>query len=519
MDDNKDLEENLNEENTVSEETEETTESKAEKILSGLAGSAIPDAVRDWDEVLPEDNNSVEQLIEDTHIISEENEDFEAPEIQEEEIPEEERCIECGKNKRCTSISEDYEYCAECRIKMLKRRLPAMGIVTFILVLLVFLFSLFTFVQNGLVGVSVFYADRLANKGYLQNSVSAYEDAFKIAKSANMSSPVNAIERYIKVLSRISDPIKVTNTLNEYLSTYEVKSDPELKKLLEDSDKFQNTVDACNKVVSKYYDSATGAIDYQKSYIGVKKMLDDKTGKYDIDTIYYFLADLSTNSNKADDTLKYLEKIRKHSPDKFWFYNMGNSLSDIYIDRNDYDSALKLADDILKIDKGDQNANWLKASYAIVNNKPNDALAIANELSSNDKKDKTSIAINAFVDRINGKYDKVISTCKKAVEEENCNAEVYYQYIVALLLNGDTETANSLIQNYGNYISSYYDRDKAMSVCTLTALISGDLDTFDQMKYAYKTQPNLVYPKELTQFENNKIKLEDIFMKGDYELS
>ncbi len=498
-------------------EEEKSVENRAEEILSGLNKTEIPEAVKDWDGVLPENENGIELITEEAHVIDE----IEPQE--EEEIPEEELCVLCGKRRRCTSIAEDYEYCAQCRINMLKKPLNTMGIIAVVLVCIVSVISTFVMAPNLLVGVSTLLGYTIEKNGELDAAIDAYDETLMITSETGMPVPMTVVERLAAITNEAYGPSAAEEKIKVYLNSYEIEKSKVLSDIVKAHELAVTTSNVCNQAIYNFYHEETSTIDAEESYAALEKIIKDNPGKYDEDMIKYFMSNVAMLNGDTDKEISLLEEIRKASPEKYWLYNEGNSLIDAYIKKGDYDSALKIADSIIERHKTHQEANWSKAQLLLMKGDKAAAEKIADELETMTSAKATAIAIDALIARLDKDYEKAIELCTDAIDEDYYNSEVYHQLVVAMILNNDSETAYSVASEYYSYLYSSekttnHDYVRYINVYALLTYLE-DPEEFGNVKDHYASQGDaLPFPEELKKYEEKNITLEEIFLKGDFDL-
>ncbi len=531
MDENKkneeltpEVEENLNEDILTEEveDKEESIEDRAAKILSGLKESSLPDAVQDWDGVLPENKDEIEIVEEEVHIIDEIKEEIE------EDIPEEERCVLCGKRRRCTSISEDYEYCAQCRIKLLKRPFNGMGITALVLVFVIYLFITVLSAPIPTAGLLTgFIAGTGALDGYIselngenEKALAAYDKALTL--SEEMGTSIGLVRKMATLTEKNEGPSNANEIIKNTVGTEVAKDDKVLAGIIERNDIFMKTSNDCSKAIYNYMDQMTGSIDAEKAYAAIDKLVEENEGKYDEDTVTYFKAFVAGFNYDTDDIIKYREEIRKRSPEKFWLYNDGNGLLDAYVEKGDYKSATEAADAILKYSKTNTNANRIKAKCAMLEGNKEEAEKIINLLNETPATAITATSIEALLMRLDGKYDEVIDLCTTAIDDDKYEVETYYQNMVAMILNGDFDIAYNMIGDYDSlFRSNMGTQDDYTKYVYLYILVAYHVDktAYESIEADFKQEgAPLEFPEEFEQYKDGKLTLEDIFLKGDYEL-
>jgi len=519
------VEENLNEDILTEnvEDENESVEDRAAKILSGLKESSLPDAVQDWDGVLPENKDEIEIIEDEVHIIDE------IKEVEEEEdIPEEERCVICGKRRRCTSISEDYEYCAQCRIELLKRPYNGMGIVALVLVFFAFIGITILSAPIPTAGLLTgLIAGTGALEGYVsemngenEKALAAYDEVLTVSKEIGVSEGL--VRRIALLTEKNQGSEKAYAVIKNSIGTEAAKEDKVLAGILERAEAFKTTYTDCTEVIYPYYDETTGSVNIEKAYAAIDELVKKNEGKYDEDTVTYFKAFVATFNYDTEKIIKYREEIRERSPEKFWLYNDGNGLLDAYISKGDYDSAVKVADSILKFSKTNAGANKIKAKCAVIKGDKAEAKEIIEVLKATSETAVTATSIEALLARLDGDYQKAIDISTTAIDDDKCDAETYYQNAVAMILKGDFETAYNMLGEYNTVFQSGLgtqdDYTKFVYIYILTAY-NVDKTTYQALEADFKREgATLAFPEEFEQYKEGKLTLEDIFLKGDYEL-
>ncbi|MBQ3005784.1 MAG: tetratricopeptide repeat protein [Clostridia bacterium] len=497
-------------------EDEKSVKDRANEILSGLNKTEIPDAVQDWDGVLPEVESSIELIDnEDVHVIDEVEE--------EEEIPEEELCVCCGKRRRCTSIAEDYEYCAQCRIDMLKTPFNTMGIIAVVLVCIVSIIGTFVLAPNALAGISTLMGYMIEKNGEVDAAIDSYSETLMITGETGLPVPMTVVERLATLANESYGPSDAEERIKIYLNSYQIEKSKVLSEIVKEHERIVGTSSVCNEAIREFYHEDTSTIDAEESYAALDKVIADNPGVYDEDMITYYKSNVALLDGDKDKEIAFLEEIRKKSPEKYWLYNEGNSLIDAYMRKGDFDKATEIADSIIAKNKTHQEANWSKAQILLMKGDKAAAEKIADDLAKINSARATAVSIEALIARLDKDYEKAIDLCTVAIDDDYYNSETYHQLLIAMVLNNDSETAYGITSEYYSYLYSNpqttnHDYVRYINTYALLTYLE-DEEQFSAVKDHYASQgAALPFPEELEQYAEKKITLEEIFLKGDFDL-
>ncbi len=244
--------------------------------------------------------------------------------------------------------------------------------------------------------------------------------------------------------------------------------------------------DVFSPYYSEYYQNGT-PMDYEKVSGALKELITDDADNYLKGFVNYCLYFAAVSSEDDVDTMSLIKAMEKNMPELMFVY--GYYYIDEYIADEKYSLAKKYAEKLLEVNIADEYAN----------------------------------SVIALCERINGDVDASIEAALKGIELSGSSAYCGKHLAIAYMLKGDFESA------YG-YVSSLYTNSMNVDTCDLllvfNALYEGDNEEITSELEAAVAEIEQIYSyygvasyEDTVDIINGKKTLEDVFMKGNYDLT
>lgn len=375
----------------------------------------------------------------------------------EEEIPEEERCECCGENRRDTSVSEDYPYCAECRELMRHYPFGAKGILTLLAVLALLFASVFLMFPKTMDAVDLtLTGDRAASDGKLYTAFNSYYEAITAADSEYI--PLKTVEKCAKTLALLNDYNDAASILNQYIPAGKINSKRYAYGKVYASK--NATLTAIENVI---YEPLTSGEATKKDIDGICKKLDElKNSEKNYDCFYidyYKYVVMFNLGASAEETFEYLKKVDADYPNEWVHkYDLCNCAAAAGL----IDEAQKYFDEIVAVNSQDGSA------YA----------SLAGAYRYGDKPDTE-------------KMHELVKEGLEAQGDYNYSGDDLYRMdAVAYLIEGDNEKAYESAENMYSIVYQNGYNVKNLFPClytyALAAKLSGNDSAYDEVNALLK---------------------------------
>lgn len=431
----------------ASEEAAENTEVISE---TEDAQAAEEEAEADKTEEISEEENETEETVEEkTEEALQENTETEETEESENEVPaedadDEDLCASCGENEK----QEDSEYCAECEAVMLSRKIPFLG---WLSGLAVIVFSVFALVLAVLVSAPVLQiarGDIHAANNCWYTAYNEYQGVSSIVEEVN--SIIGTTSPFVQTGSALN--VKIVRTVAECYSPLEAITVAE-SLLGEDAfDKFstlkkyekirEDYVAAYEAVMEPIEAMVSGTADKETTYAAFESVL----GTEGINDVYinYFLYNASAYYKDSEAVqLKYLDAVEASASadggDYAWLYYQ--DYADTLYNNGDTEKAMKYLDALTNSDKTKFGAYELKLRIAIADGDMDEANRILAEFKTNNEGYDTAYVLEATLLRCQGEYEKAELLLEEALEQYDSVPELHRQLALIYLLDGDYDNA------------------------------------------------------------------------------
>ncbi len=445
-----------------------------------------------------------------------------------------ETCITCGEKPQ----AEGSDYCEECRKKLLSTKIPFLGWVAGAGVLVA---AVISFVILFFTAAPAFYG----MSAEIAAKEKRWDDA--IEHYSQMTSTVSEFSSYLSPDSFIGDILKISkDTQADYFRAYAnaygpIQAVQSASYIISDTSILETdkSLAPYMEVYQRYFDTATvcssflesAEEDYDLYVEALTKALNEEG--VDKSIIYYTLFGLANNEGKdLSVQLDYLAKTEEYAKemgyDYTWLY--GFEYAAALKKAGEYEKALGYYDALIEINKNDWYSCVGKAKCLISLGKTSEAESFVEEIKkANDSENEFTYAIEALILRTKGDYDAAINLCTTVLEEHQTSAELHHQLALSYLLNGDYDKAYEHANNadYNGIYWAQYGLTKAYSFEYLHNLfLTANLcikNSTASAKDAEETIKGLesygeYAPEIVEKIVNGEVKLEDILMKGAYDI-
>lgn len=415
-----------------------------------------------------------------------------------EKVPEEDLCHCCGERPRDKSISEDYEYCTQCRNAMKKYPL---GVQHFILAFVIIVATVFSVMQFA-TDYSGYKDVRLARKNiseskrtsaneYFGNAISFFDDNDIPCKKVRFESAQNIFRILPGGASSFND---VSTLIEDSLSSFESKL-PLYSghvDLRDQSAVMYATLQAFYDIFSdgsyddfdgkdeKVYNEIMGKIE---SLISSEASISDIKGSsikkvaYDEGIVRFEQYMLAYTCKNYEDAEYYINLLKECHPEYVTLY--AYELSMINVQKGEYSKASELVSLMLENNKEDTSAYIINSFISRMKGKTDKAIEWADKGLEISESDPDLYRQKAMAYIVTGDYDKACETCEKVASSQY--GALLYVYYVAANEKGDTKLSDSIKQQIDEMDIGYTDRmqsyiDGKLSAKQLFSEGTGDIE-------------------------------------------
>ncbi len=451
------------------EETAELQEEIAEEVSEETAEESIEETVEESVEEATEE--VTEEVVEDSEK-SDESEEEVSEEESEKTIDEENLCPYCGENEK----AEDNDYCAECEVAMLSRKIPFFAWLGGLAAVCVSVFALALVFLLMAPSIQVAKADKYANDNCWY---SAYEEYSAVASVVEeLSSILGGESPFVKTGSGLS--VKKFDAFANYTTPLDAfyveganvehlrdKNNLTMKKHFEIYDEYMSSYEIVSAALQEKFgaNANPGAEEIQ----AVVEELRGTEGLSDIWLDYYHLT-FAYDFNESDEIkLGYLKAIdenaKKSDIDYSWLYY--TELADFLYKSDDYEGSSEFLDKMIKKDRSNFGAYELKMRILLKTKGLEEAKKLLDEFLVYNEDMDTAYILEIMYLRCAKEYDKAIELCTEALEAYGSAPELNRQLALVYLLKGDYDKAyDSAYTAYSNaiYIANYYQDESSLTL-------------------------------------------------------
>ncbi len=399
------------------------------------------------------------------------------------EIPEDMLCVRCKKSARDLTVSEDNEFCEDCRKTLLKYPYPIKSFVSVFFTVISIFLALTAFVVLFIDSTKMAQAMKLEKQNKLLEAAMIYEPLASSLSDANSVS-LKASAKVVELLYKMGNTDYIA-TYFEAFPAYALKL-PMYSKVQKMNDRaalFLETIQENFQPISQYQEAPSESIPYDELMSTLDAKLPEYDGKENSDmlkgAIHYVRYYLAYLSKKGDATIiSILEDVKKELPDDPWLY--AYTLANSYSSAGDYQKSLSMCEEMKKY-----NAN-----------------------------DPAPYVVEAVSYRLQKDYDKSLSACEEGMKtSETPTFEFNRQKSITLLLKGDYELAKEVMLT--DYMSNL--SPTVLDTLALSALKTNDTALYDEIAGIY-VQYEADFGETLKAFKDGTITLEQIFLEGNKDV-
>ena len=381
---------------------------------------------------------------------------------------------------RCEApVSEGEIYCEECSktVSAYPFRKSA-GICVF-LTFIVCIFSVLLLGVNSLIANPVLNGDISLSEGDIESCYAYYSDAYNLSQTLQknifsdsslsyFSVGSKTLAKQIIALEKLNGTVAAGDMIKQF---FPVNVPRNLKGIKAEYDAIEEFVLEVQKAFADYSENlGDKEASYSEMSVILEGIIKNSSSAPEYMVEYYRFSLAYSMSDDPALTCGYLDTLIAVAPDELWLY------------ASDGINAYKLAGEYTK------------------------ALSVCNNLLKIAPTDTSVLAYTMSVLRLMEKYDEALSVYQSAVSTVSPSPELERQRAVILMLQGDTETAESILIDSFSTQGATLPHLATLVVC---AFSNGSDDVFEEYKklldgYATFTQ--------VEQFIAGEITVEDIFL-------
>lgn len=388
-------------------------------------------------------------------------------------------CECCGVNPCATEYGEDYPYCEECRNAMKKYPLRWSGVVTAVIMAIVFVAT--AYVGTGYADDFMSVADAAAyyDSGKLMTALNSYYGYLSSANTERISMKAvrDSIEGFVKT-GYISDAVELVNRVYSE-NQLKLPWNKKYASLAEKSDALTNSYYAITEIVTPVLNDKD--FDYDKVMADLDALYektDDEGNAVNINPVfieYYRYVVMSVAEKGNDELLAQLEKTAEKDTDGTlqWIY-LANYCG-LAARSGDLELTEKLFNQMLDNSSEDTNAYVAMASYYRYTETPDP--------------------------------DKMLEICEEA-KKVAASGDLSYlpTMAIAYMLKGEGSVALETMEEYmagGGYTV------QSCNLYALCALYNGNEDIYKEMKEMLE-HSGYEISDTVKQYKKGKLEIKDI---------
>ena len=470
------------------ETTQNTEETPAAEELheNEQAEEAVAD-INENEEVPEAENDAVSSETNESNE-SEEN----CSEESEDAVDSENLCPCCGEREK----SENSDYCTECEAAMLSRKIPFLAWAGGLIAVVFSVFALALVFLLTAPSLQVAKADAHAREKRWYHAYTEYSEVASVVEE--ITSIMGGESPFVQTGSNLS--AKMFDAVANYVDPleafyYQGSSIMHLENSL--NPKMKNYFRIYNDYMSSYevlYEGLNAAFGTENPTAEeMHKTVESFRGTEGVNGLWiddYHLS-IALNSGESDEIcLEYFKKIdesaKKTGLDYSWLYY--SEYADFLYRTGDYESSVRILDDIIKNDKTNFSAYELKMRVLLKNASKEESKKLLDEFKDNNEGLDTAYILEMLYLRSVKEYDKALELCNEAMEEYGASPELNRQKALIYLLKGDYDSAYESAYNAfynAEYIASYSGDNSLFTnqlinttyVCTYYEIEKGSMTT------------------------------------------
>lgn len=381
--------------------------------------------------------------------IEEETEEENVEDDEEKEPDSDELCACCGENERDTSVSPDYQYCAECREAMRRYPVSWKAVLLLVAVVACVLFAVYDNYTTLPIFAKVLQAETAADKNNLNESAETYYDLeSSVLKKASKRVVKGQAEVYYK-LGYLNDMISIVdNSFSE--KDLQKPWNKQLNEYYEKAKSLSAAAEEVSGIVNIYMDSESEEFPFDEAIEALNKVEAKKEKPEEKAVVAYYKYYCAYMAKRPSEELyTYLDEIRKADETQVWLY--GADMAKVLVELGKYDEAMKLCSEFGKEFRDDAEYYAIRATSYRRQEKYDGALEQIEAGIKIDSESYSCLRQKAIVYLLKGNFDKAQEAAGEAYTMYPNSFETSYTYALACLANNDTEEYETVVANLKEY--------------------------------------------------------------------
>ena len=444
--------------NGVPEEDEVAAEQQ--EITVGESTEESAESPETQAEPVPED----EPAAEESESTEDSSETEESPEP--EETDESELCTVCGESRK----AEGSDYCPECEAAMLKRKIPFIGWIAGIAVIIVGAFAFISAALNCAPALQSAKGDYYARQKCWYTAFNEYSQVSSVVDeiTSSFGSPTPFVQagtgikaKIIECAAECTSPLEAYSVASSYFSLEEMEKIRPLKKYADFINEFQASYEALSDPINDMLDGKTNAEETLKAFEAVKGQENIK----DIFIDYYKFNAAAYLNEDLETQIELLEAVRKddetEKKDYSWLYSA--DYSSALFNAGRLDEAAEILDGVIDNNKTLLSAYEMRMAIAFAQNDSAKADSLLSEFMDYNEDYDTAFTLETVYFRIKGELEKAESVCLEGLEKYDSVPELHRQLALIYLLKGDYDNAyeQAYSADQNAYMLYYYYGDSS----------------------------------------------------------
>ncbi len=409
-------------------------------------------------------------------------------------IPDEELCACCGERRKDKSFGENYEYCTKCRANMKKYPLSVQGIIMFVVVLGLAIFSTFTFAQDFKCYDYGYKAEKNRRENKITSAINNYDSCITAFSEKNihpqrmylrcaevvfetMESGENSMEFVSLLIEKgLTDTQAKMPIYNSYVDIYDenriLYSTMQAFYTIIQDEKYKDYEMGDEETYNEIMDEVEGLIEKEIPIVSMDGKTTDmlKTSEPMVRFCQYMFA---YASGEYDESIEYMRKVQESAPEYYWLY--GYQLGMAELQNGDAEAARKLAENML----------------------------------SQNIENPDAYSLHSAIDRMTGKYAGAIKWAEQGLEYNTSDSELYRYKAMAHIANDEYEKAQDAINK------SIELKEYALAYMT-AIVIENELGNTDKVKTYKQTlkDEEVEFTDRMNDYLEGKVTAKEMFTEG-----
>lgn len=378
----------------------------------------------------------------------ESNED-ESNEDESKEADPEDLCACCGENERDTSVSHDYQYCAECRESMRHYPVSWKAVLLLVAVVACVFFAVWDNYTTLPMFAKVLQAETAADKNNVNESAELY---YNLETNVLKKPSKRVAEGQAKVYYKLGYLDDMISIVESNFSEKELQKpwNKELNECYQKAKSLSMAADEVSEIVNKYMESEDKNFPIDEALAALNKVSEKKEKSEEKAVVAYYKYYCAYVAKRpAEELYTYLDEIRQADETQKWLY--GADMAKTLVEMGKYDEAMNLCSELGKEFRDDSEYYAIRATAYRRQEQYDKSLEQIEAGLKIDSESYSCLRQKAIVYLLKGNFDKAQDAAGEAYTMYPNSYETSYTYALTCLANNDTEEYEAVVANLKDY--------------------------------------------------------------------